>query len=75
MTLEIEKQALLLLGAVLDGIGDAFALHGFQGRSRLRCELLRIKDFGDRYGAMVPGRVSQLQPSGYTRGRQAQRGQ
>lgn len=67
MTLQIEKQALLLLGAALAGVGDVFAFYGFHGRSRLGCQLRRIKDFGEPYNAAVSERVKALQPAGWTR--------
>lgn len=67
MTLQIEKQALALLAAALDGVGDSFALYGFHGRSRLRCEIVRIKDFGQAYSSAVADRIAALRPSGYTR--------
>jgi Mg-chelatase subunit ChlD len=66
VTLQIEKEALLLLGAALEAVGDCFALYGFHGRSRLRCELLRIKDFDEPYSSAV-ARIGGLHPSGYTR--------
>jgi hypothetical protein len=66
VTLDIEKEALQLLGTALDAIGDTFALYGFQGRSRLRCELVRIKDFDDPYPSTAT-RIGGLQAAGYTR--------
>ena len=66
VTLEIEKTALLLLGAALEAVGDTFAFYGFRGRSRLRCELLRVKDFDEPYPAAVD-RIAHLRSSGYTR--------
>ncbi len=64
--LQIEKEATLLLGAALEATGDPFALYGFHGRSRLGCELIRIKGFAEPYRS-VPARVAGLRPSGYTR--------
>ncbi len=62
----IEKDATLLLAAALDAAGDSCALYGFHGRSRLGCELIRIKGFAEPHRA-VPDRVAALTPSGYTR--------
>jgi hypothetical protein len=66
-TLDVEKRALLLLAAALEAVGDAFALYGFCGRSRLGCKVLRIKDFTEPHGAPVTGRVLAARPAGYTR--------
>jgi hypothetical protein len=67
MTLQIEKQALAMLAAALEAVGDTFALYCFRGRSRLRCEILRIKDFGDKYDSATARRIAAVRPSGYTR--------
>jgi hypothetical protein len=66
-TLDLERVALMLLGEALGAVGDEFAFFGFRGRSRLDCELVRIKAFGEPFGEHVLSRVASLQARGYTR--------
>ncbi|MHB8330936.1 MAG: VWA domain-containing protein [Candidatus Dormibacteria bacterium] len=66
-TLDLERAALVLLGDALEAVGDGFAFFGFRSRSRLECELVRIKAFGDPLGERVLSRVASLQARGYTR--------
>ncbi len=66
-TLALERAALMLLGEALEAVGDGFAFFGFRSHSRLECELVRIKTFGDPVGERVLTRVASLQARGYTR--------
>ncbi len=64
---EMERTALLILSEALEVLKDRFAIYGFSGRTRKRCELFRIKGFEEHYGETVKARISGLEPLDYTR--------
>jgi nitric oxide reductase NorD protein len=64
---DAEREALVMLCEALETLGDAFAIWGFSGWTRTRCELYRIKDFGERYGAAVERRIAAIEAKDYTR--------
>lgn len=64
---EVEREALLLLSEAMQALGDRYAIYGFSGMTRKRCELFRIKRFDEPYGAEVQGRISGIRPRDYTR--------
>jgi len=64
---EAEREALILLCEALELLGDRYAIYGFSGTTRKRCELFRIKTFDERYGNEVKARISGIRPQEYTR--------
>ena len=44
---EAEREALMLLCEALEPLGDRYAIYGFSGTTRKRCELFRIKTFDE----------------------------
>jgi nitric oxide reductase NorD protein len=64
---EAEREALILLCEALELLGDRYAIYGFSGTTRKRCELFRIKTFDEAYGDDVKGRISGIRPQEYTR--------
>ncbi|MFN3545636.1 MAG: VWA domain-containing protein [Thiobacillus sp.] len=64
---EAEREALVLLCEALELLGDRYAIYGFSGTTRKRCELFRIKTFDDRYDDDVKARISGIRPQEYTR--------
>ncbi len=64
---EAEREALILLCEALELLGDRYAIYGFSGTTRKRCELFRIKTFDDRYDDEVKARISGIRPQEYTR--------
>lgn len=64
---DMERTALLILSEALQVLKDRFAIYGFSGRTRKRCELFRIKGFEENYGETIKGRISGLVPLDYTR--------
>ena len=62
-----EREALILLAEVLEILQDRYAIYGFSGMTRKRCELFRIKAFDDDYNAETKARISNIQPQDYTR--------
>jgi nitric oxide reductase NorD protein len=64
---EMERTSLLILCEALQVIKDRFAIYGFSGRTRKRCELFRIKGFDETYGEIVKRRIANLRALDYTR--------
>jgi nitric oxide reductase NorD protein len=64
---EAEREALILLCEALELLGDRYAIYGFSGTTRKRCELFRIKTFEERYDDEVKARISGIRPQEYTR--------
>ncbi len=64
---EAEREALVLLCEALERLGDRYAIYGFSGTTRKRCELYRIKEFDEPYNAEVKARISGIRAQEYTR--------
>ncbi len=64
---EAERAALLLLCEAFEALGDRYAIYGFSGQTRKRCEIFTIKRFDETYDATVRGRISGIRPQDYTR--------
>lgn len=64
---EAEREALVMLCEVLETLGDRYAIYGFSGIGRKRCEIYRIKTFDDRYNADTKARIAGIVPKDYTR--------
>jgi len=64
---EAEREALILLCEALELLGDRYAIYGFSGTTRKRCELFRIKTFDESYDDEVKARISGIRPQEYTR--------
>jgi len=62
-----ERESLILLAEVLEILQDRYAIYGFSGMTRKRCELFKIKAFDDEYNAETRARISNIQPQDYTR--------
>lgn len=62
-----EREALVLLCEALEALGDRYAIYGFSGWTRKRCDIYRIKTFGEHYGEAVRGRIAGVEPRDYTR--------
>jgi nitric oxide reductase NorD protein len=64
---DAEREALALLCEALETLGDRYAIYGFSGMTRKRCEVYRVKSFDDRYDDDVKARISGIRPKDYTR--------
>lgn len=62
-----EREALVLLCEALGILGDRFAIYGFSGWGRKRCELFRVKGFDEPLSEAVKGRIAALEAKDYTR--------
>jgi nitric oxide reductase NorD protein len=64
---EAERAALILLCEAFEALGDRYAIYGFSGMTRKKCEIFRIKRFDEPYDEAVKGRISGIRPQDYTR--------
>ena len=64
---EAERESLVLLCEALETLGDRYAIYGFSGMTRKRCEVYRIKTFDEPYGKRVKTRIAGMKPQDYTR--------
>ncbi len=64
---DAEREALTLLSEALEALGDRYAIYGFSGSTRKRCELFRVKSFTDAYDSEVRARLSGIKPQDCTR--------
>jgi nitric oxide reductase NorD protein len=64
---EAEREALVLLCEALESLGDRYAIYGFSGVGRKRCDIYTIKTFADGYDDATRERISGIQPQDYTR--------
>jgi nitric oxide reductase NorD protein len=64
---DAERESLILLCEALEILGDRYAIYGFSGMTRKRCELYRIKEFDEPYNNEVKARICGVEPKDYTR--------
>ncbi len=64
---EAERESLVLLSEALETLGDRYAIYGFSGMTRKRCEVYRIKAFDEVYDSRVKARIAGMKPQDYTR--------
>lgn len=64
---EAEREALVLLCEALETLGDRYAIYGFSGMTRKRCEVYHIKRFDEPYEREVKRRISGIRAQDYTR--------
>jgi nitric oxide reductase NorD protein len=64
---DAERESLVLLCEALEILGDRYAIYGFSGMTRKRCELYRIKRFEEPYNEAVRARIAGIRPQDYTR--------
>jgi len=64
---DCEREALVLLAEALEVLGDRYAIYGFSGVTRRRCEVYRIKRFDEPYDQTVRERIAGILPLDYTR--------
>ncbi len=64
---DAERECLVLLCEALQILGDRYAIYGFSGMTRKRCELYRIKQMDEPYSDEVKSRIAGIEPRDYTR--------
>ncbi len=61
------KESLVLMTEALEVLGDRYAIYGFSGMRRTRCEIFHIKDLDESSGELVRERIGAIAPMEYTR--------
>lgn len=61
------KEALVLICEAMEVLNDRYAIYGFSGMRRLRCEIFPIKRLEERYSQTVRQRIGAIGPREYTR--------
>lgn len=64
---DAEREALVLLCEAIEALGDAYAIYGFSGWTRTRCDIYRVKRFAERYDDAVRQRIAGIEAKDYTR--------
>ncbi len=64
---DAERESLLLMCEGLEKLGDRYAIYGFSGMTRIRCEIYPIKTFAELYGLEIQRRIAGIEPKDYTR--------
>jgi len=64
---DAERESLVLLSEALETLGDRYAIYGFTGNTRKRCEVYPVKTFSDEYNDETKGRIANIKPQDYTR--------
>ncbi len=65
--IDVIRDSLFLFSEALSATGDRFGLYGFSSLKRHQVRFHAIKEFGERYGAEVRGRIAAAKPGYYTR--------
>lgn len=61
------KESLVLMAEAMEVLGDRYAIYGFSGMRRSRCEFFHVKHIHEPYGDKVKKRLTSIAPSEYTR--------
>ena len=64
---DAERESLVMMCEALEVLGDRYAIYGFSGITRKRCEIYRIKRFAESYDDAVRARIAGILPQDYTR--------
>ncbi|WP_028579188.1 nitric oxide reductase activation protein NorD [Desulfogranum japonicum] len=61
------KEALVLICEAMEMLDDRYAIYGFSGMRRLRCEMYPVKGIQEPYSVKVRERIAAIGPKEYTR--------
>jgi Mg-chelatase subunit ChlD len=65
--IDIQKDAVVVMTEALNGLGDQYALYGFNSDGRFKVNMLAIKTFSESGGHVVGDRLGDMEPDGLTR--------
>lgn len=65
--IDVIRDSLFLFSEALAAAGDRFGLYGFSSLRRDNVRFHVLKNFGERYGNRVRGRIAAIKPGYYTR--------
>ena len=63
----IQKEAVVLMSAALEALGDPYALYAFNSEGRFRVNVMAIKPFAAPFDQAAKSRLGNLVPDGLTR--------
>ncbi len=66
-TIDVEREALLLVCIALQGMGEPYAVQAFSGQGPHAVTVRTIKRFDEPYGNDIARRIAALEPEQYTR--------
>ena len=64
---DAERESLVMLCEAVEALGDRYAIYGFSGWTRTRCDIYPVKRFDERYDAAVRARIAAIEAKDYTR--------
>ncbi|MBI4849043.1 MAG: hypothetical protein HY808_10805 [Nitrospirae bacterium] len=64
---EAERESLILMAEALEALGDRYAVYGFSGMTRNKCDYYCVKSFDESYSDTVKRRISGIVSKDYTR--------
>ena len=65
--IDVTKEALVLMAAALEEIGDTYAIYGFSGQGKENVEFYHVKSFAEVLSPTVKGRIGAVEPKRSTR--------
>ncbi|MBI3301104.1 MAG: VWA domain-containing protein, partial [Deltaproteobacteria bacterium] len=65
--IDVMKEAVVLLSAALEDIGDVYAIYGFSSHGRRNVEVYPVKTFAEALSPEVKGRIGGIAPKRSTR--------
>lgn len=65
--IDVEREALLLVGIALEGLGERYAVQAFSGEGPDRVTVRAIKRFDEPWAGEIAQRIAALEPEQYTR--------
>lgn len=65
--IDVIRDSLYLFAEAMSATRDAFGIYGFSSVKRQHVRFHLLKDFSEKYDAMVRGRIAALKPGFYTR--------
>ena len=64
---DAERESLVMLCEAVEALGDRYAIYGFSGWTRTRCDIYPVKRFDEPYDAAVRARIAAIEAKDYTR--------
>ena len=65
--IDLEKEAMVVMAAALDSLGDSYGIYGFSGYSKDNVELFVAKEPEDKFSNQTLQNIASLKPKGSTR--------
>ena len=66
-TIDVVREALVVMAVALEELGDAYAIYGFSGEGRAKVEFYHVKGFSEPLARPVKARIGGITPKGSTR--------